>query len=105
MEALQQGSVPAVLITGGKGHSTVHLYNSVRNHPIWHSIDVTEGRFEAEVLQDIFKALGAQPNQLLPLEVESLHCGGNASCSKKMVNELGLQLKRVVVVQVCCCGS
>lgn len=102
MKALQQATVPSVLITGGKGHSTIHLYNSVRNHPVWHSIDTTEGRYEAEVLQDLFTALGVNPQQLLPLEVESLHCGGNAECSKDMIEKLGLRPKRVIVIQVSC---
>lgn len=57
------------------------------------------------MLQDIFRALEVQPQQLLPLEVESLHCGGNASCSKKLVDELGLQPARVIVVQVCECKT
>jgi uncharacterized SAM-binding protein YcdF (DUF218 family) len=56
-------------------------------------------RHEAEVLQDIFIALGVQPQQLLPLELDSRHCGGNASCSKQLVDKLGLPVKRVLVVQ------
>lgn len=47
--ALQAGTVPAVLISGGLGHSTIHLYNSIRDHPVWHHIPTQEGRFEAEV--------------------------------------------------------
>lgn len=49
MQALQAGNVPAVLISGGSGHSTVHLYNSIRRHPVWHPISTQEGRYEAEV--------------------------------------------------------
>jgi uncharacterized SAM-binding protein YcdF (DUF218 family) len=64
-------------------------------------------RHEAEVLQDIFIALGVQPPQLLPLELDSRHCGGNASCSKQLVDKLGLPVKRVLVIQVggCCAVS
>jgi uncharacterized SAM-binding protein YcdF (DUF218 family) len=57
-------------------------------------------RHEAEVLQDIFLALGVQPQQLLPLELDSRHCGGNASCSKELVDKLGLPVKTVLVLQV-----
>lgn len=98
MQALQHGTVPAILITGGKGHSTIHLYNAVRRHPIWHNINTAEGRYEAEVLQEISEALGVTPQQLLPLEVESLNCGGNAECSKKLADKLAP--KSVIIVQV-----
>lgn len=100
VNALQQGAVPKILITGGKGHSTMHLYNSVRNHPTWHSISTTVGRYEAEVLRDIFKALGVSDEQLLPLEVESLHCGGNAECSIQLLDSLGQQPESILLIQV-----
>uniref|UniRef100_A0A383VEQ5 Uncharacterized protein n=1 Tax=Tetradesmus obliquus TaxID=3088 RepID=A0A383VEQ5_TETOB len=99
VRALQSGSIPRLLISGGCGHSTAHLYNSMSRHPLWHSIDTTEGRHEAEVLHDLFLALGVQPQQQLPLELDSRHCGGNASCSKQLVDKLGLAVKRVLVIQ------
>jgi hypothetical protein len=49
VQALQAGIVPSVLISGGSGHSTVHLYKSIRDHPVWHHIPTQEGRHEAEV--------------------------------------------------------
>jgi hypothetical protein len=60
VQALQAGTVPAVLISGGLGHSTIHLYNSIRDHPVWHHISTQEGRFEAEVCRACVcsKALG-----------------------------------------------
>jgi hypothetical protein len=60
----------------------------------------TAHRHEAEVLYDLFLALGVQPQQLLPLELDSRHCGGNASCSKQLVDKLGLPVKNVLVIQV-----
>lgn len=92
--------MPQLLITGGVGHSTVHLYNSVARHPVWHYINTAQGRFEAEVLQDLCFALGVKQEQLLPLEVESLSCGGNASCSKALLDKLGVKVNKVIVVQV-----
>lgn len=49
VQALQAGIVPSVLISGGSGHSTIHLYHSIRDHPVWHHIPTHEGRHEAEV--------------------------------------------------------
>jgi hypothetical protein len=49
VQAVKAGTVPKLLISGGSGHSTIHLYNSIRNHPIWRTIPTHEGRHEAEV--------------------------------------------------------
>lgn len=49
VRALKAGTVPCVLISGGSGHSTIYLYNAVREHPVWHYIPTHEGRHEAEV--------------------------------------------------------
>jgi hypothetical protein len=50
VHALQLGKAPHVLISGGVGHSTVHLYESVHSHPTWgRVVDTSEGRFEAQV--------------------------------------------------------
>lgn len=59
MHLLQQGLVPAVLISGGSGHSTVHLYESIRRHPLWRDrVATPEGRHEAEVLRSCHLASG-----------------------------------------------
>lgn len=65
---------------------------------------ISAPRHEAEVLHDLFLALGVQPQQQLPLELDSRHCGGNASCSKQLVDKLGLAVKRVLVIQVSLTG-
>lgn len=49
VRALKAGTVPFVLISGGSGHSTIHLYNAIREHPVWHYIPTHEGRHEAQV--------------------------------------------------------
>lgn len=53
-----------------------------------------------QVLQDLFLALGTSEQQLLPLEVESLNCGGNARCSMELVQRLGLKPQKVIMIQV-----
>lgn len=53
-----------------------------------------------QVLRDLFLALGASEQQLLPLEVESLNCGGNARCSIELTRRLGLQPRKIIMVQV-----
>lgn len=79
----------------------MHLYNSVHNHPVWGGIIThLEGRCEAEVLRDLFVSLGVKEEQILPLELDSLSCGGNASCSKALVDKLGMKVDRVLMIQV-----
>lgn len=53
-----------------------------------------------QVLRDLFLALGVSEQQVLPLEVESLNCGGNASCSKELTGRLGLKPRKVLMLQV-----
>lgn len=45
--------------------------------------------------------MGAAEHQLLPLEVESLNCGGNARCSAELVKKLELKPRKIIMVQVC----
>jgi uncharacterized SAM-binding protein YcdF (DUF218 family) len=54
----------------------------------------------AQVLRDLFLALGVSEQQVLPLEVESLNCGGNARCSKELTERLGLRPHKVLMIQV-----
>lgn len=54
-----------------------------------------------QVLRDLFLALGVSEQQVLPLEVESLNCGGNARCSMELTQRLGLKPHKVLMVQVC----
>jgi uncharacterized SAM-binding protein YcdF (DUF218 family) len=54
----------------------------------------------AQVLRDLFLALGVSEQQVLPLEVESLNCGGNARCSKELTERLGLRPHKVFMIQV-----
>jgi hypothetical protein len=58
-----------------------------------------------QVLRDLFLALGVGEQQLLPLEVESLNCGGNARCSMELTRKLGLAPKKVIMMQVCKCAG
>jgi len=98
--ALQAGTVPQVLITGGAGHSTQHLYDAVSKHPVWSCIPVGGDRTEADVLQDIFFSLGGTKQQLLPLETKSSNCGGNAELSKQMIDRECPHITKIIVVQV-----
>jgi uncharacterized SAM-binding protein YcdF (DUF218 family) len=53
-----------------------------------------------QVLRDLFLALGTKEQQVLPLEVESLNCGGNARCSMELIQRLGLKPNKVLMIQV-----
>jgi hypothetical protein len=98
--------VPKLLVTGGRGHSTAHLYNSVKHHPAWRLLPAPDGRCEAEVLRDLLFALGVAEGQLLPLELDSLNCGGNAECSMRLaVEREGMRPARIIVVQVGACNA
>ena len=51
-QAIKEGLTKHLLISGGIGHSTKYLYDTVAAHPIYHSIK-TKGRAEADIIHDI----------------------------------------------------
>lgn len=96
--AVAEGAVTKILIAGGIGHSTDLLYQAVKNHPQYQVI-ATEGRSEAEILQDIAVTFFAiAPHQLL-LETASTNCGDNATQARRVLDQAGEISSRIILVQ------
>jgi hypothetical protein len=66
-----------LLISGGVGHSTVFLYDAVRNDPRYRSVPV-DGRPEAHILADIAHRFWHIPRDKIVVEDRSTNCGENA---------------------------
>jgi hypothetical protein len=88
-----------IIITGGIGHSTTHLYTAVAKHPIYHPLAprITDLP-EADVLsliQQTYHPLPASssPNTTTPkihLERLSTNCGANALLTRSLLDSLNL---------------
>jgi hypothetical protein len=97
-DALGSGAVKSLLISGGIGHSTPELYANVRRRQEWADMRL-EGRPESEVLGEILVERYGIPPEKISLETVSTNCGGNAWESKRVLEELGLKPRAVVLVQ------
>lgn len=96
--ALKYEVTPLLLLSGGIGHSTPHLYDSVAHHPEYHTV-ATEGRAEADIMYDILTGhLEVEPSLIL-VENQSTNCGANAEESKRLLDARGIHPKKVVLIQ------
>ncbi|WEF26224.1 YdcF family protein [Klebsiella aerogenes] len=92
-----QTQVP-LLISGGIGHSTVFLYDAVRQHPHYHTLPV-EGRPESHILADIAERFWNIPREDVVVEDRSTNCGENAWFTREVLEARGLAHTHGVVVQ------
>jgi hypothetical protein len=82
--ALHSGATGRILVSGGIGHSTPHLYDAVARHPAYRVIDVA-GRPESHIIRDILRDhLGVDP-ATIQIEDASSNCGENAELSRRQI--------------------
>lgn len=109
-EAIQQrGSslTPTLILCGGIGHSTPHLYTAVANNPRYtHLAERINGLPEAQVMEKIlntcYPADNAKDSALnVLIEDQSTNCGANATETKKLLRRHGVSLTRgkVLIIQ------
>jgi uncharacterized SAM-binding protein YcdF (DUF218 family) len=87
-----------LLISGGIGHSTVFLYDAVRNDPRYRSLPV-DGRPEAHILADIAHRFWHIPRDRIVVEDRSTNCGENARFTREMLAATGIAPRAGVVLQ------
>ncbi|WBW59163.1 YdcF family protein [Klebsiella electrica] len=87
-----------LLISGGVGHSTVFLYDAVRNDPRYRSVPV-DGRPEAHILADIAHLFWHIPRDKIVVEDRSTNCGENARFTRERLAATGLAPRAGVVLQ------
>ncbi|MFS0699320.1 YdcF family protein [Cellulomonas sp. 179-A 4D5 NHS] len=92
------GLAPRILVSGGVGHSTEHLAEAVRNHPVYRDIP-TQGRSEAGVLTDILTKHHRVPESNLLLEDGSTNCGENADYSVDLLRRTPGPWRSLTLVQ------
>ncbi len=77
-----------LLISGGVGHSTGYLYETVRQDPRYRRLPV-DGRPEAHVLADIAHDYWHIPHSRLVVEDQSTNCGENARFTRTTLESRG----------------
>ncbi len=97
-EGVRAGVAERMLISGGIGHSTEYLRDSVRRDPRFAGIGVDE-RAEGEILRDVLvDGFSVDPDRIL-VETRSTNCGGNAVESRRLLDSLDLSPRTVILVQ------
>lgn len=87
-----------LLISGGVGHSTSWLYTAIARHPRYNTLKTT-GRAEAAILADIAHQFWHIPTSRIIVEDKSTNCGENAQFTRELMEAMGIECHRGVVVQ------
>jgi hypothetical protein len=109
-QAIQQrGSTltPTLILCGGIGHSTPHLYTAVAQNPRYaHLAERINGLPEAQVMEKILSTCYPTDNDKnsgvkVLIEDQSTNCGANATETKKLLRKHGLSVVggRVLIIQ------
>ena len=94
--AMRAGKAPLLLIAGGRGHSTRHLEDALRNAGYGRA--VAAGGCEAEMLAVLAHTQGIAGERML-LETASTNCGENASFALRTIERAGIAAARLVLMQ------
>ena len=97
-DVYKQGLCRKLMLTGGIGHSTDILRNNVRQDARFRNIEV-EGKPEAEIFLSILADYYKIPEEDIIIENKSTTCGTNAAESLKVIKEIGLSHKTIMIVQ------
>ncbi|KAL4897483.1 hypothetical protein BDV59DRAFT_197773 [Aspergillus ambiguus] len=92
-----------LVLCGGIGHSTPHLYNAVSRHPRYaHLAKDIHGLPEATVLYMLFTrcfdAARIQQTCRVLIEAESTNCGANATNTRAVLRSAGIAAPQSLVV-------
>jgi uncharacterized SAM-binding protein YcdF (DUF218 family) len=96
-EIIKTGVAKKLLISGGIGHSTQGLRDSVDGGDF--SGIKTSNRAEANIIADILiLKLGVDPGKII-IENRSTNCGTNAEESRRVLGKSGHSPKRILLIQ------
>jgi hypothetical protein len=98
---------PSLILCGGIGHSTPHLYTAVAQNPRYaHLAEQINGLPEAQVMEKILNTCFPTDNTnnsgvKVLIEDQSTNCGANASETRKLLRKHGVSIVggRVLIIQ------
>lgn len=85
---------PFVLISGGIGHSTPSLWANLEEEGI-----EGEDRAEADIFHDLMVGRYQVPAEKIMVESVSTNCGSNAIQSKRLLDQVGLNPRSIILIQ------
>lgn len=88
----------SLLFSGGIGHSTTFLVDIVRAENLL-SDACLENKSEAEIFGALASDVWNFPKEKLILETQSRNCGENATFTKSLLSELGLEPRILILFQ------
>lgn len=95
---VRNGVAPRILLSGGIGHSTRLLWQTVEQHRTYRAV-ATEGRPEAQILRNIaIRFWDLDPARIL-VDDASTNSGENAAFSRRILEESGIAADTILLVQ------
>ncbi|TKY81720.1 YdcF family protein [Pectobacterium polonicum] len=89
-----------MLISGGVGHSTDLLRHEIERNVITTGLGIeTKGKSEAEIIASLATKLFNIPQENIYIEGTSTNCGANATLSRKLIVDHGIEVKCAILVQ------
>jgi len=96
--AFQDGLAERLLVSGGIGHSTPYLRQTVREDPRYGDVP-TEARPESAIIAEILRRHHTVPDAAILIEDESTNCGENANLSVELLKLTPWKLRSILLIQ------
>jgi len=96
--AFHDGLADRLLVTGGVGHSTAYLRQSVREDPRYGDVP-TDARPESAIIAEILHTHHDVPDTAILTEAESTNCGENARLSVELLRLAPQKVRSILLIQ------
>jgi uncharacterized SAM-binding protein YcdF (DUF218 family) len=96
--AFHDGVADRLLVSGGVGHSTPYLRQTVREDPRYGDVP-THARPESAIITEILRRHHAVPDAAILIEDKSINCGENAKLSVELLQLKPWKLRSILLLQ------
>ena len=96
--AFHNGVADRLLVSGGVGHSTPYLRQTVREDPRYNDVP-TDARPESAIIAEILRRHHTVPETAILIEDKSTNCGENAKLSVELLTLTPWKLRSILLLQ------
>jgi uncharacterized SAM-binding protein YcdF (DUF218 family) len=96
--AFHDGVVDRLLVSGGVGHSTPYLRQTLAQDPRYNDVP-THARPESAMIADILRSHYTVPDTAILIEDGSTNCGENAKLSVELLERTGGKWRSILLLQ------
>jgi uncharacterized SAM-binding protein YcdF (DUF218 family) len=96
--AFHDGLADRLLVSGGLGHSTPYLKQTIRQDPRYDDVP-TDARPESAIIAEILRRHHTVPHAAILIEDTSTNCGENARLSVELLKQTPLRLRSILLLQ------